>query len=438
MLDYKVSEFFSSIFEIHPEVFCQIKDHMVTYGYDESYPVILGTGDWTDIPIVIDGHTRLRVANELGIIPKFITKQFSSEEDALNYAIHNQRDRRNLTAGEISRCVLALEPLKQKYFKKDSNGRFVVDRPEKNPKELQVFKNSEYDTPVSEVASKLGVSKSTVQNVRNIFSDNTPDDIKEAVLNDEISINKAKEIIDELKEHGHEKVDSNVYRPTFNSTNSNIEWAKWSWNPVTGCYNNCQFCYAKYMSLRFSEDKFEYTVHRERFSAPQNMKIPKGRIDEEGIRNVFVCSMADLFGDWVEEGVIQEILDICAANPQWNFIFLTKNPKRLLEFEFPKNSWVGTTVHEKSYVEVALSIMPKVNAPVKFVSCEPLLEDLEIKDLTGIDWVIIGGCTKTPGHPAFQPKWEWVEDLLVTARKSNCKVYFKPNLTVVPKEYPNY
>ncbi len=140
-------------------------------------------------------------------------------------------------------------------------------------------------------------------------------------------------------------------------------------------------CYARDIANRFYGEKFEYTVHRERFSAPHNTKIPKWRLDEPGIHNVFVCSMADLFGDWVEEEVVQEILDICAATPQWNYIFLTKNPKRLLEFEFPKNSWVGTTVHEKSMVAKALEIMPKVNAPVKFLSCEPLLEDLEITDL---------------------------------------------------------
>jgi protein gp37 len=180
-------------------------------------------------------------------------------------------------------------------------------------------------------------------------------------------------------------------------------------------------------------------VHRNRLTAPVNTKIPKKRINEEGIHNVFVCSMADLFGDWVETEVIQEILDVCEASPQWNYLFLTKNPKRLLEFTFPDNSWVGTTVDCNARVANALKYMPHVKAPVRFLSCEPLLEDLNIESLHGFDWLIIGAQSKQTEVPEFQPEQQWVTKLISTAREAGIKVFIKPNLRVElpdrPKEY---
>jgi protein gp37 len=430
---------------------------MLNNGFDPTCPIILGKGDWTDVSVVIDGHTRLQVANNLKIEPEFTTKWFESELAAIEYAIHRQLDRRNLNDAELLLTVPKIHQMKPRGGNNNPEGKnqyededrskaqdcaidqTVVGYSGDHTKPSKSTKSSEKS--VEHTAAIFKISPRKIEQVLAVAAEDTPEEIKEAVLKGKKTMNQAYQEVRKIKKEKllTEEPKSRTgkpYYPTFNLTNENIEWAKWSWNPVTGCYNNCPFCYAKWQAHRFYEEKFEYTVHRDRFSAPHNTKIPKGRADEPGIHNVFVCSMADLFGDWVKENVIQEILDICSSTPQWTYIFLTKNPKRLLDFEFPKNSWVGTTVHEKSYVEAALSIMPKVNAPVKFLSCEPLLEDLEIEDLTGVNWVIIGGCTKTPGHPAFQPDWEWVEKLLFTARKSDCKVYFKPNLTVVPKEYP--
>ena len=75
-----------------------------------------------------------------------------------------------------------------------------------------------------------------------------------------------------------------------------------------------------------------------RLSAPANTKLHEGLPN-----NVFVCSMADLFGAWVPAEHIQQILDVCCEQKQWNYLFLTKNPTRYRDFSFPKNSWLGAT-----------------------------------------------------------------------------------------------
>jgi protein gp37 len=228
----------------------------------------------------------------------------------------------------------------------------------------------------------------------------------------------------------------------FNATNDNIEWAKWTWNPVTGCKQDCQYCYAKSIANRFYPEKFEPTFRPERLSAAQNTVIPKKRKDEPGIRNVFVCSMADLFGEWVPVAWIREVLTVCHENPQWNFIFLTKNPERYLEnfFDdkpnFTDNCWVGATADTQERMVRAMNVFSNLGSKrpkVTFVSCEPLLEEISFQG--DIDWLIIGGKSATGKQPE-QPEWEWVEKLLAEAREGGISVYFKPNLTVTPKEYP--
>ena len=158
---------------------------------------------------------------------------------------------------------------------------------------------------------------------------------------------------------------------------------------------------------------------------------------------MFVCSMADLFGEWVPKDWIDAVIDACRKAPEWTFIFLTKNPKRLVGIDWPANAWIGTTVDCQERVEASIDAFDEIDATVSFVSCEPLNEPLnwEIQGATEsglslFDWVIIGGRSSSSNMPAAQPEWEWVESLHAQAREAGCKIYWKPNLTVRPKEYP--
>ena len=227
----------------------------------------------------------------------------------------------------------------------------------------------------------------------------------------------------------------------FNPTNDNIDWAKWSWNPVTGCHLGCSYCYARSIAERF-RDKFPkgFQPHfrKERLVAPKNTKIPKGREREPGVRNVFVCSMADLFGEWVPQKWIDAVLKAVAENPQWNFLFLTKNPARLVGIEWPANAWVGTTVDRQARVKPAIAAFQKIKAPVRFLSCEPLLEELTFPTLDCFDWVIIGAQSASGAEPEIQPDSKWVQGLVNQAWTAGKPVYFKPNLRSAVREYPDH
>jgi protein gp37 len=225
-------------------------------------------------------------------------------------------------------------------------------------------------------------------------------------------------------------------RPTFNQTNEMVDWAKWTWNPVTGCLHNCVYCYARDIAERFYPEKFRPTFHPERLRAPQYTKVPSQAETEIGWRNVFVCSMADLFGKWVPQEWIDAVLTEVRAAPQWNFLFLTKFPQRLAEIDWPSNAYVGTSVDEQYRVAIAERAFREVNAPIKWLSVEPFRERLTFRNLELFDWVVIGGQSKSSQAPAFQPPWEWVEHLQQQVRAAGCSLYWKPNLLTRPQELP--
>lgn len=233
-----------------------------------------------------------------------------------------------------------------------------------------------------------------------------------------------------------DELDGLGYRPTFNRTNDSVDWAMWTWNPLTGCRHGCPFCYARDIAGRFYEQGFTPTFHPGRLLAPAHTRIPDEIKDEPGARRVFVCSMGDLFLGNVDDVYIEEVLAVIAENPAWTFMLLTKHAVRLPEFEFPPNAWVGASVVDQRWVEPTEKAMAEVKASVRWVSCEPLRGPVEFSRPELLDLFVIGAQSKTKGEPAFQPEAEWVEGLRAQARSVGAAVYEKENLEARLKEMP--
>jgi protein gp37 len=181
--------------------------------------------------------------------------------------------------------------------------------------------------------------------------------------------------------------------------------------------------------------QFTPLFHHERLDAPRNTAMPEGADRDQRLRRVFVSSMGDLFGKWVPDEWIEKVFASCIANPQWDYLFLTKFPQRYVGLTLPPTAWIGTTVDDQYRVKIAEEAFRKIDGVrLKWLSLEPLLAPLKFSDLSMFDWVVIGSQSATDqpkpfGHvPAFAPPFEWVSRLTDQAHEAGCKVFHKHNL----------
>jgi protein gp37 len=209
-----------------------------------------------------------------------------------------------------------------------------------------------------------------------------------------------------------------------------IEWCDYTWSPVTGCKHGCPYCYARRIAERFKGSKawprgFEPMFHPERMGDALKHKKPV---------TVFVCSMADLFGEWVPTYWIQSILTETVIGLQHTYIFLTKNSSRYEPLSVDplvggimnrrKNLWFGTTVTGKEDVVDRIGHIIASDLPNRFISFEPLLGDPGPLDLTGIKQVIIGAQT----NPDIRPEYDDVLTICKAADRVGAKVFMKDSM----------
>ena len=255
-----------------------------------------------------------------------------------------------------------------------------------------------------------------------------------------------------------------------------IDWADSTWNPVTGCLHGCEYCYARGIANRFG--KLENDVDNETFNSKSfladlyikhNTPYPylfkptfhRYRLDDyknKKGRTIFVCSMADLFGEWVPDEWIQEVFKACEEAPQHRYLFLTKNPKKFQNtfltqsLNISKNMWFGFSVtNQESLNNLAMGAkwLPKNT----FISIEPLHGQINLTRIepTGIDailnfmnggqfwlgggdfngkkikWVIIGAETGKRKDKIIPEKW-WIDEIVEQCKAANVPVFMKESL----------
>ena len=215
-----------------------------------------------------------------------------------------------------------------------------------------------------------------------------------------------------------------------------IEWCDYTINPVKGlCPMACSYCYARAMYKRFKWNP-EITFMEDWAMPLVRMKPSK----------IFVGSTIELFGEWIPERWMKNIMETPKSFPRHTFIFLTKQPQNLIKWSpFPSNCWVGVSCSDFEKYGKALFHLINVRAKVKFISFEPLLEriteqynsEMMATDLkfVGINWIIIG--RKTPVSKKTEPKAEWIKEIVEAADKAGVPVFLKNNLKPLLDYYPN-
>lgn len=208
---------------------------------------------------------------------------------------------------------------------------------------------------------------------------------------------------------------------------SAIEWTERTWNPTTGCTKvspGCKHCYAEVMARRLQamatlgyERGFKLAIHPQRLTEPLRRKRAT---------TYFVNSMSDLFHKQVPDEFLDQVFDVIRATPRHTYQVLTKRAERLPRYftarSCPDNVWLGVSVENRRHGVPRIDLLRNVKAQIRFLSIEPLLEDLGLLDLTGIHWVIVGG---ESGHGARPMAKTWVENLQRQCDSAGVAFFFK-------------
>ncbi len=207
---------------------------------------------------------------------------------------------------------------------------------------------------------------------------------------------------------------------------SKIEWTEATWNPSTGCNKvtaGCKNCYAETMAKRLQamgtpgyENGFEFTLMPDRIDMPR--KIKKAT-------KFFVNSMSDLFHEKMPFEFLDQVFDVIRETPQHQYQILTKRENILQEYFLtrivPDNVWLGVSV-EFAKTKNRIDILRNIDAKIRFLSIEPLIDEVGELNLEGIHWVIVGG---ESGHKARPMNPEWAIDIQRQCDEQGVSFFFK-------------
>lgn len=211
------------------------------------------------------------------------------------------------------------------------------------------------------------------------------------------------------------------------TTKSEIEWTEQTWNPTTGCTKispGCKHCYAETMANRLKamgangyDNGFKLSLMEDRLEQPLRRKKPT---------IYFVNSMSDLFHEDIPDSFLDKVFKTIIKTPQHTYQILTKRSERMRLFfskrDIPRNVWLGVSVEDKKHGIARIDDLRNIDASVRFLSVEPLLEDLGRINLKNIEWVIVGGESGPKARPMNE---KWADNIHNQCLKSNTAFFFK-------------
>lgn len=259
---------------------------------------------------------------------------------------------------------------------------------------------------------------------------------------------------------------------------TSIEWVKnldgsqgYTWNPITGCLNGCDYCYAR--KLANGRLKSRYLANTNLAPSQFNTINPSATeiydpfyprswfdrreraLESKNPKGVFVCDMSDLFGIGIPDSWTECVLETIKVCPEHRFYLLTKQPQNLIKFSpFPDNCYVGVSATDNEMAYNASCNLASVKARIEYISFEPLLGRISpavlelLTDKLGVQWIIIGALTLTLEDYnnsnyalrrglklkqwgkkwTVQPEISWVQEITEACDKGGIPVFHKDNL----------
>ena len=202
-----------------------------------------------------------------------------------------------------------------------------------------------------------------------------------------------------------------------------IEWCDWTWNPITGCSNDCTYCWARGIAKRFHRS-FVPTFHMKRLTEPLDRKKPA---------IIFACSMGEFFDDALPANYRSSIMQVMSRAYWHQFVILTKQPRRVQNFRhyngrIPENVWIGVSVDGiRQETLCGINTLRRADVPHRILCAEPFLQPY-FADLYKYDWLIIGGLTGNRGKQSGKGLDKGDVDILRRcAEKAGTPVFVKDN-----------